>query len=103
MYPDFVPLDGDVSGVISATAEEEKIVVVGDGVDSVVLTQKLRKKMGYVELISVTEEKKSESKPPEKPADKAEKVTNPTVWAYPPPYAYQYEIPAEQPPCCRIV
>ena len=98
-------MDYDVTGVISAAVEEEKIVVVGDGVDSVDLTQKLRKKMGCVDLISVTEEKKPDSEA-KKPADKAGTVTEPAVWAYQPPpgppYVYEYEIQAEQPPCCRI-
>ncbi|WOK99810.1 hypothetical protein Cni_G08522 [Canna indica] len=40
-------------GVQSVTLEEDKIVIVGEGVDSVNLTRILRKKMGYVDLVSL--------------------------------------------------
>ncbi|XP_073001745.1 heavy metal-associated isoprenylated plant protein 47-like [Typha latifolia] len=51
------------SGVISASLDgEDKIVVVGDGVDPVALTRMLRKRMHYAELISVGEEEKKEEK-----------------------------------------
>ncbi|KAG6533852.1 heavy metal-associated isoprenylated plant protein 47-like [Zingiber officinale] len=50
-------------GVVSVKLEGDKIVVVGDGVDSVDLTKLMRKKMcSYVELLSVAEEKKEEKK-----------------------------------------
>ncbi|XP_072963473.1 heavy metal-associated isoprenylated plant protein 16-like [Typha angustifolia] len=60
-------------GVISASLDgEDKIVVVGDGVDPVALTRMLRKRMHYAELISV-EEKKDEEK---------EEKKEPTIWPY---------------------
>nr|CAD1831429.1 unnamed protein product [Ananas comosus var. bracteatus] len=54
-------------GVISASLEGDRIVVVGEGVDSIKLTTALRKRMSYAELISVApvEAKKEESKQPE--------------------------------------
>ncbi|XP_073002115.1 heavy metal-associated isoprenylated plant protein 47-like [Typha latifolia] len=57
------------SGVISASLDgEDKIVVVGNGVDSVALTRMLRKGMHYAELISVKEEEKEEKKEEKKEA-----------------------------------
>ncbi|XP_039123661.1 disease resistance protein Pik-1-like [Dioscorea cayenensis subsp. rotundata] len=55
------------SGVISAGLEGEakdRLVVIGDGVDSISLTITLRKKMGHVELVSVSsyDEKKDGKK-----------------------------------------
>ncbi|WOL13638.1 hypothetical protein Cni_G22411 [Canna indica] len=51
-------------GVISVALDKDRIIVVGDGVDSVALTTIMRKKFGYVELVSVSsaEEKKEEKK-----------------------------------------
>ncbi|XP_042414410.1 disease resistance protein Pik-1-like isoform X1 [Zingiber officinale] len=52
-----------IHGVVSVKLEDDKIIVVGDGVDSVNLTKVMRKKMGsYVELLSVAEEKEEEKK-----------------------------------------
>ncbi|KAJ8486044.1 hypothetical protein OPV22_018529 [Ensete ventricosum] len=53
-------------GVISVKLDGDKIVVVGDGVDSVVLTNMLRKKMGHAELVKVGS---AEAKKEEKEAD----------------------------------
>ncbi|KAH7684205.1 hypothetical protein IHE45_05G229100 [Dioscorea alata] len=55
------------SGVISAGLEGEakdRLVVIGEGVDSISLTIILRKKMGHVELVSVSsyDEKKDGKK-----------------------------------------
>ncbi|CAL9152185.1 unnamed protein product [Musa hybrid cultivar] len=85
-------------GVISAKLDEDKIVVVGDGVDSIALTTKLRKKMGHVELVKVgsAEEKKKEKKE--------------DVWVCPPtwtphfnlmPPVYEIREPYHDP--CRIM
>ncbi|XP_072963293.1 heavy metal-associated isoprenylated plant protein 47-like [Typha angustifolia] len=51
------------SGVTSTSLEgEDKIVVIGDGIDSIALTTALRKRMCHAELMSVGEEKKKEEK-----------------------------------------
>ncbi|XP_026661879.1 heavy metal-associated isoprenylated plant protein 16-like [Phoenix dactylifera] len=81
-------------GVISASVDGDKIVVEGDGIDSIALTTTLRKRMGYVELVSVaaTDEKKEEKK---------EEETKPVAWPYPiqvaPPYGYHQ--PNYEPSC----
>ncbi|PKA47515.1 hypothetical protein AXF42_Ash014711 [Apostasia shenzhenica] len=40
-------------GVVSATSWGDKIMIVGEGLDSVALVMALRKKFGFVELVSV--------------------------------------------------
>ncbi|KAL6314337.1 hypothetical protein AAG906_021046 [Vitis piasezkii] len=59
-------------GVISVAiegAEKDRVVVIGDGVDSASLTHCLRKKLGYATLVSVEEvkEKVDKGKGDEKP------------------------------------
>ncbi|XP_010260986.1 PREDICTED: uncharacterized protein LOC104599931 [Nelumbo nucifera] len=56
-------------GVISVSLDDskEKLVVVGDGVDTTCLTTMLRKKVGYTVLVTIEEDKIEEVK---KPADK---------------------------------
>ncbi|XP_008794752.1 heavy metal-associated isoprenylated plant protein 16-like [Phoenix dactylifera] len=81
-------------GVISASVDGDKIVVEGDGIDPVALTATLRKRMGYVELVSVAA----------KDEKKEEKETKPVVWPYhiqvAPPYtAYGYHQPNYEPSC----
>ncbi|RVX14612.1 Heavy metal-associated isoprenylated plant protein 47 [Vitis vinifera] len=59
-------------GVISVAiegAEKDRVVVIGDGVDSASLTCCLRKKLGYATLVSV-EEVKEKPKPDPKPDPK---------------------------------
>ncbi|CAL9758711.1 unnamed protein product [Musa acuminata subsp. burmannicoides] len=81
-------------GVISAALEGDRMVVVGDGVDSVTLTMVLRKKMGYVELVSVgsAEEKK-----------KDEAVVSGNSWPYQycpaQPHVYEIRQQANHDPC----
>ncbi|KAJ9672543.1 hypothetical protein PVL29_025951 [Vitis rotundifolia] len=56
-------------GVISVAiegAEKDRVVVIGDGVDSASLTRCLKKKLGYAALDSV-EEVKPKPKPDQKP------------------------------------
>ncbi|XP_020269279.1 heavy metal-associated isoprenylated plant protein 47-like, partial [Asparagus officinalis] len=62
-------------GVISAQVDGEKIVVIGDGIDSAALTIKLRKKMCFADLISASavEEKKEGEKEEKKEGEKEEK------------------------------
>ncbi|XP_058105038.1 heavy metal-associated isoprenylated plant protein 16-like [Magnolia sinica] len=68
-----------VPGCISVSIEgkdKDMVVVIGDGIDSVVLTKSLRKKLGGAELITVTpvdEKKAQEKKPEEKPKKPEEK------------------------------
>lgn len=67
--------------------EEDKMIVVGNGVDSVTLTTLLRKKMGYVELVTVTEvketndEKKQETKEVKMEAAEAKSINQPLIWS----------------------
>nr|CAN71095.1 hypothetical protein VITISV_041493 [Vitis vinifera] len=52
-------------GVISVAiegAEKDRVVVIGDGVDSASLTCCLRKKLGYATLVSVEEVKERKAK-----------------------------------------
>ncbi|PIA26790.1 hypothetical protein AQUCO_08900032v1 [Aquilegia coerulea] len=61
-----------VPGVISVELhgdEKNQIAVTGEGIDSTCLTVKIRKKVGYTELVSVTPipEKKPDEKKPEPP------------------------------------
>ncbi|KAG6507635.1 hypothetical protein ZIOFF_032986 [Zingiber officinale] len=93
-----------LSGVVSAALDNDRLTVVGDGVDSVELASVLRRKMGGAELVSVgsaEENKKEEKKSP------AVEESNKSAWqpapaiswttypAAPPPYnnyRYPYEI-----------
>ncbi|KAH7684202.1 Viral coat protein subunit protein [Dioscorea alata] len=110
-----------LNGVISAGLEGEakdKLVVIGDGVDSIKLTTALRKKMSrIVELVSVAavEEKKDDKKDDKKPSDggdDAKKQTQPPIYVPPyyqmmPPtqYVYDYEYPQDNryDPGCSIM
>ncbi|RWW76082.1 hypothetical protein BHE74_00015854 [Ensete ventricosum] len=64
--PQLIPIAESTKSVISVKLDGDKIVVVGDGVDSVVLTNMLRKKMGHAELVKVGS---AEAKKEEKEAD----------------------------------
>ncbi|XP_042416632.1 heavy metal-associated isoprenylated plant protein 47-like [Zingiber officinale] len=89
-------------GVVSVKLEGDKIVVVGDGVDSVNLTKLMRKKIcSYVELLSVAEEKKEE-----KEEKKEEKVVMswPNHVSFVPQYVYSIpEEPGFGGPGCIIL
>ncbi|KAF5192563.1 Heavy metal-associated isoprenylated plant protein [Thalictrum thalictroides] len=55
-----------VSGVISAELygdDKDKLMITGEGIDSVQLTNSLRKKVGFSELISVTPLSEDNKKP----------------------------------------
>ncbi|RVW50107.1 Heavy metal-associated isoprenylated plant protein 47 [Vitis vinifera] len=57
-------------GVISVAiegAEKDRVVVIGDGVDSACLTLRLREKLGYATIVSVEEVKEKGNEKP-KPA-----------------------------------
>ncbi|GFP78736.1 hypothetical protein PHJA_000017100 [Phtheirospermum japonicum] len=51
-----------VESVELAGKEKDQVVVIGDGIDSVELTRRLRKKVAHAELVSVGEAKKEQSK-----------------------------------------
>ncbi|KAI0488798.1 hypothetical protein KFK09_028637 [Dendrobium nobile] len=69
-------------GIVSVSADDDKITVVGEGIDSVKLATMLRKKMGFVELVMVTPEKE------EKPVVEAKNI-QPLVQ---PIYYYAYPV-----------
>ena len=72
-----------MDGIISTSIDGDKLVVEGDGIDSVALTTVLRKKFGYADLISVTsgDDKKKEDK-------SAMPVVFPYQYAVQPAYPY---------------
>ncbi|XP_078171433.1 heavy metal-associated isoprenylated plant protein 47-like isoform X1 [Carex rostrata] len=72
-----------MDGVVSAALDGDKLVVIGDGTDSVTMTTLLRKKLGYADLISVAsaEEKKEEKK--------VHPLIHPYQYTYSYPYTYQ--------------
>ncbi|XP_073304015.1 heavy metal-associated isoprenylated plant protein 16 isoform X2 [Primulina huaijiensis] len=81
-----------VSGVESAAItgpEKNQVEVVGDGIDPVVLTKLIRKKVAYADIVSVDEVKK-EKAAAETPPEAAE-TTPPFVWPFvPAPFRYRY-------------
>ncbi|KAL5211757.1 hypothetical protein ABZP36_022604 [Zizania latifolia] len=88
---------GGVDSVALAGDAKDQVVVVGDGVDSVRLTNALRKKVGHAQLVQVAEVKKEEKKPEPKPPAVVE--CTPYPWSYhqyyaPPPHAVCCEYPA---------
>lgn len=71
------------AGVLSISHEGDKLIVVGDGIDSVTLTTLLRKKMGYVELVMVTmveEKKETQEKKEVKLEEEAKSNNKPLIW-----------------------
>lgn len=75
-------------GVVSVALDGDKLVIVGDGTDSVILTALLRKKMGYADLISVAEVKKEEKKDEKK--DDENKILHPFFYPYQYTNSYPY-------------
>lgn len=90
--------------------EKDRVVVIGDGVDSAGLTHCLRKKVGYATLLSVEEvkpkvddkqiegekEKKIEE---EKKKPEADPWSNIRFCEYPEVYITRMEYPDQQPIC----
>ncbi|XP_078171431.1 heavy metal-associated isoprenylated plant protein 16-like isoform X10 [Carex rostrata] len=80
-----------MNGVDSVTLDGDKLVVIGDGTDSVCLTSLLRKKLGYADLISVgSAEEKKEEKKDDKKENKAQsenQIVYPLVYPY---HIYSY-------------
>ncbi|TKW39980.1 hypothetical protein SEVIR_1G215800v4 [Setaria viridis] len=79
---------GGVDSVALAGDSKDQVVVVGEGVDSIKLTEALRKKVGDAQLVQVGENKKEEKKP-------ADPVAEYNQWYYhhyppPPPVVYDH-------------
>ncbi|XP_028797373.1 heavy metal-associated isoprenylated plant protein 47-like [Neltuma alba] len=77
-------------GVMSVSIEGEgrdQLVVTGDGVDSVELTNVLRKKLGHATIVSVQDEKPEEEK--EEEVKPIEYVGSYSSYYPPPPPYYQ--------------
>ncbi|XP_047951519.1 heavy metal-associated isoprenylated plant protein 47-like [Salvia hispanica] len=98
-----------ISGVESAAlagAEKDQVVVVGEGIDAVVLTRQLRKGVGHAELVSVGEDKK-EDKPAAKAEAPAPAPSVPMVWSYGPSYPGYNSYPVYETrsgdPACTIM
>ncbi|KAH7674303.1 Ribosomal protein L5 domain-containing protein [Dioscorea alata] len=88
-------------GVISVSLEgkeNNEIAIVGEGIDPVSITQKLRKKMGSVEMLKVAapDTDKGKDKDKEKEADK-----NKPPWIYYPPLPQPIYSNSE--PTCSIL
>ncbi|GLT83724.1 hypothetical protein SLE2022_019960 [Rubroshorea leprosula] len=68
-----------------AIQEADKLVVIGDGIDSVALTCKLRKKLGFADIISEQEEKAQAQadKPPPKKTDPPAEIIPSICYYYP--------------------
>ncbi|XP_022727889.1 heavy metal-associated isoprenylated plant protein 16-like [Durio zibethinus] len=99
-----------LSGVESASLKGDdysQIEVTGDGVDPVLLTRRLRKRVGHAELVSVSAAggEKKEEKAVEEPPATPQYVWQPYV---PPPYVctpynqlYEvHDMPPNDPCCC---
>ncbi|KAK1272553.1 hypothetical protein QJS04_geneDACA007830 [Acorus gramineus] len=87
-------------GVLSVALEGEdrsKVVVIGEGIDCVALAKLLRKKLDYVEIVTV-------SAVDEKDKEKDSKNIYST-WPYEVvvPQSYMYQPPAYQDPYCCIM
>ncbi|KAJ6966179.1 disease resistance protein Pik-1-like [Populus alba x Populus x berolinensis] len=88
------------NGVNSVELEgTDKVVVIGDGVDSVKLARALKKKFGHVMIASVKEEKE----------EKKEEEKDVLYWPYnyshhyPAPLVYEDICSPSQPPTCSIL
>jgi hypothetical protein len=83
---------GGVSSVALAGDGKDQVVVVGEGVDSIKLTEALRKKVGDAQLVQVGEDKKEEKKPADPVAAAVAEYNN--QWYhhyYPPPHPVVYD------------
>ncbi|KZV47742.1 hypothetical protein F511_40159 [Dorcoceras hygrometricum] len=92
-----------VAGVESAAItgpDKNQVEVVGDGIDVVVLTKLIRKKVAYAEVVSVGEAEKPH-KAPEKPAEAATSAPQQVFWPLAPaPICYDY---VRDDPSCSIM
>lgn len=72
--------------------EKDKLVVIGDGVDAVTLTSRLRKKIGHAELISVGEVKEEKKENEETKEKKDPEASSCQFQWYPFVYDHNYRI-----------
>lgn len=81
---------------------KDQLQVLGDGIDSVQLTRRLRKNVAYAELVSVGEDKKEEAPKAAKTPAQPEPVVG---WYVPPHHGYypQYQYEARGDPSCNIM
>ncbi|KAJ1697840.1 hypothetical protein LUZ63_006352 [Rhynchospora breviuscula] len=81
-----------MDGVMSVALDGDKLVIIGDGTDVVHLTTKLRKKLGYADLLSVSpgDEKKEEKKEskPQVETKNVQPLVYPYQYSYPYPFVY---------------
>ncbi|KAF5201898.1 Heavy metal-associated isoprenylated plant protein [Thalictrum thalictroides] len=68
--------------------EKNQIAIIGEGIDSTCLTIKIRKKVGYTEIVSITPIP-AEKKPEEKKPDDEKKLTVQPIFHHP----CQFETP----------
>lgn len=97
-----IPLDAGVNYVAIEGNDEDRVVVIGDGVDAVSLINLMRKKVGDTDVITVEEVKPNAEKKEEKGG-----VSEPTQWIYhynDHPRFIRYETVYEaDPPGCSIM
>ncbi|KAJ4943978.1 hypothetical protein NE237_000155 [Protea cynaroides] len=91
-----------VESVAFQGAEKEQLVVIGDGIDSIVLITLLRKSLGYADLLTVG------APDGEKKEEKKELVIHPVSWStiyqdVQPYYTYQERSCNYQEPSCTIM
>ncbi|KAI6673441.1 hypothetical protein NL676_001347 [Syzygium grande] len=82
---------------VKLMGDKDQIEVTGD-VDAVNLTTKLRKKVGFAEIVSVSEDKKEEK---EEKTDDTTKVP-PAIYPYPQREIVYLEDPYPGPGCCPM-
>nr|TKS01943.1 uncharacterized protein D5086_0000167750 [Populus alba] len=91
------------NGVNSVEIEgTDKVVVIGDGVDSVKLARALKKQFGHVMIVSVKEEKEEEEEEEEEEKDVLYWPYNYTHH-YPAPLVYENIYSPSLPPTCSIL
>ncbi|KAL3632253.1 hypothetical protein CASFOL_025237 [Castilleja foliolosa] len=90
-----------VESVGLAGKEKDEVVVIGEGIDSVELTRRLRKKVAHAELLSLGEAKKVEEK---KPNSGDAKCSPPPCGYLQPPPCYNYcVVQPNDPILCNIL
>ncbi|XP_057765390.1 heavy metal-associated isoprenylated plant protein 12-like [Salvia miltiorrhiza] len=88
-----------IPGVTSVNigAENDRLEVTGEGVDSVCLANSLRKKFCFADIISV-----NDVKPPVKPVKPVSPPWKPTPFPYCPSVYYECRPVYDSPPNCSI-
>lgn len=82
--------DAGVSSVAIEGMEQDQVVVIGDRVDSACLVKRLRKKVGYADLVIVEEVKPKEEKEEEKKEEKKEEKEEEKPTCQPQCHGYPY-------------